>query len=119
MRRLLTQKRRRRCGLIGVPLSLRSGIVADLRYMYVIDVVRAQCGIETIESEACVRQVHHVNARSGKDVSELLVANKVSTIDSTDSMYSPAFASARAPLAPSIGALNIGPEASSRQVSGK
>ena len=87
--------------------------------MYVIDVVRAQCGIETIESEACDRHVHHVNARSGTNVSELFNANKASTIASTDSKYSPAFASARAPLAPSTGALNIGPETSSRQVSGK
>lgn len=52
-------------------------------------------------------------------MSELLVANKVSTIDSTDSKYSPPFASARAPLARSIDALNIEPETSSRQVSGK
>ena len=87
MRRLLTQKRRRRCGLIGVPVSLRSGIVADLRYMYVIDVVRAQCGIETIESEACDRQVRHVNVRCGKDMTELLVANKMNTVDSTDKEY--------------------------------
>ena len=63
------QKRRRRCGLIGVPLSLRSAIVADLRDVYVIDVVCAQRGIETIESEACDRQVRRVNARCGKDVS--------------------------------------------------
>lgn len=47
-------KRRRRCGLIGVPISLRSGVVANLRDVHVIYVVRAQCGIETIESEACV-----------------------------------------------------------------
>jgi len=110
------QKRRRRCGLIGVPLSLRSGIVADLRDMYVIDVVRAQCGIETIESD---RQVRHVNARCGKDVSDFLVANKVNTIDSTNKEYSPALVSARAPHAPSTGALNIEPETSIRQVSGK
>lgn len=113
------EKRRRRCGLMGVPLSLKSGIVANLRDMYVIDVVRAQCGIETIESEACDRQVRHVNARCGKDVSDFLVANKVNTIDSTNKEYSPALVSARAPHAPSTGALNIEPETSIRQVSGK
>ena len=63
-------KRRRRCGLIGVPISLRSGIVANLRDVHVIDVVRAQRGIETVESEACDKQVPQLSTRCGKDMGQ-------------------------------------------------